>query len=62
VRYLVEHDIDPKRLEAAGFGMERPLYPPSDSRAITQNRRVEVVVLTTLPSEARALLPAAAAR
>jgi chemotaxis protein MotB len=62
VRYLVEHDIDPKRLEAAGFGKERPLYPPSDSRAITQNRRVEVVVLTTLPTEARALLPAAAAR
>ncbi|HEY0487226.1 MAG TPA: flagellar motor protein MotB [Mycobacteriales bacterium] len=60
VRYLVSEGIDPKRLEAAGFGKERPLYPPTDPRAITQNRRVEVVVLSNLPSEARSLLPAAA--
>jgi chemotaxis protein MotB len=62
VRYLIDNAIDPKRLEAAGFGKERPLYRPGDARAITQNRRVEVVVLTTLPTEARALLAAAAAR
>jgi chemotaxis protein MotB len=61
VRYLIGRGIDPQRLEAAGFGKERPLFKPSDSRAITQNRRVEVVVLSNLPSEARALLPAATA-
>jgi chemotaxis protein MotB len=61
VRYLIDLGVEPRRLEAAGFGKERPLYRPTDSRAITQNRRVEVVVLSSLPSEARALLPAAAA-
>jgi chemotaxis protein MotB len=61
VRYLIAAGVAPRRLEAAGYGKERPLYPPTDARAITQNRRVEVVVLSNLPSEARALLPAAAA-
>jgi chemotaxis protein MotB len=61
VRSLIARGVDAKRLEAAGFGKERPLYAASDSRAITQNRRVEVIVLSSLPSEARALLPAAAA-
>jgi chemotaxis protein MotB len=61
VRALIDKGVGPKRLEAAGFGKERPLYAASNPRAITQNRRVEVVVLSTLPSEARALLPAAAA-
>jgi chemotaxis protein MotB len=62
VRYLINDGIPPKRLEAAGFGKERPLYPTSDPRAITQNRRVEVVVLSGLPTEAKALLPAVAAQ
>jgi chemotaxis protein MotB len=61
VRFLIGRGIDPKRLEAAGFGKERPLYAPTDPRAITQNRRVEVVVLSALPTEARALLPKVAA-
>jgi chemotaxis protein MotB len=60
VRHLIFEGISPKRLEAAGFGKERPRYARSDRRAITQNRRVEVVVLSTLPTEAKALLPAAA--
>jgi len=33
------------------------LYPPSDPRAVTQNRRVEVVVMSSLPADERALLP-----
>jgi chemotaxis protein MotB len=61
VRHLILDGIDAKRLEAAGFGKERPLYAPTDPRAITQNRRVEVVVLSSLPTEAKALLPALAA-
>lgn len=61
VRYLIAHEhLASKRLFAAGFGDERPLYPPSDPRAVTQNRRVEVVVLSTLPPESRALLPTVA--
>jgi chemotaxis protein MotB len=60
VRHLIDEGIDAKRLEAAGYGKERPLYNPKDPRAITQNRRVEVIVLSTLPTEARALLPAVA--
>jgi chemotaxis protein MotB len=62
VRYLISSQrVNAKRLEAAGFGKERPLYPPSDRRAITQNRRVEIIVLSDLPSESRTLLPTLAA-
>lgn len=61
VRYLVAVGVSPARLSAVGFSDQRPLYPASDPRAVTLNRRVEIVVLTALPSEAAALLPAAAA-
>jgi chemotaxis protein MotB len=36
------------------------LIPPSDPRSVTMNRRVDIVVLSNLPPEERALLPAAA--
>jgi chemotaxis protein MotB len=62
VRYLNEDQHLPAgRLQATGFGKQRPLYPIGDPRAITLNRRVEVVVLSNLSTEAKALLPAAAA-
>jgi chemotaxis protein MotB len=58
VRYLIsDHGISPARLSATGYAQERPLFPITDPRAITQNRRVEIVILSTLPPEARALLP-----
>ncbi|GIJ48668.1 flagellar basal body stator protein MotB [Virgisporangium aliadipatigenens] len=61
VRYLHERfGITNERLSATGFADTRPLLPASDPRAVTLNRRVEVVVLSTLPAEERALLPAAA--
>jgi chemotaxis protein MotB len=61
VRYLISHaDIAPARMLAAGFAGERPLYPPDDPLAPTLNRRVEIIVLSTLPPEERALLPSAA--
>jgi chemotaxis protein MotB len=47
-------------MSAAGYAGERPLYAPSDPRAVTLNRRVEVIVLTTLPPAESALLPTAA--
>ena len=49
------------RLSAAGYADTRPLYPPNDPRSVTLNRRVEVVVLSTLPARA-ALLPAGIAK
>jgi chemotaxis protein MotB len=62
VRYLVEtKGISAKRLTAAGYAAERPLYPPSDPRAEKLNRRVEIIVLSGLPADQRALLPTAAA-
>jgi chemotaxis protein MotB len=60
VRYLIGKGIAPKRLTAAGFASNRPLYPPSSPLAVTRNRRVEIVVLSALPSEERKLLPSVA--
>jgi chemotaxis protein MotB len=62
VRYLNSHaHIPENRLFAAGFADTKPLYPASDPRAVTLNRRVEIVVLSNLPADTRALLPSAAA-
>ncbi|MGI5241595.1 OmpA/MotB family protein [Dactylosporangium sp. CA-139066] len=47
------------RLQATGFADTKPLYPATDPRATTRNRRVEVIVLSTLPADTRALLPSA---
>jgi chemotaxis protein MotB len=62
VRYFnAQHGLPEGRLSAAGYADTRPLYPASDPRSTTMNRRVEVVVLSTLPAAERALLPSAAA-
>jgi chemotaxis protein MotB len=47
------------RLQAVGFADTKPLYPTTDPNAETLNRRVEVIVLSTLPADTRALLPSA---
>jgi chemotaxis protein MotB len=60
VRYLVRSGISRDRLSAAGYADTRPLIPPEDPRSVTMNRRVDIVVLSTLPPEQRALLPSAA--
>jgi chemotaxis protein MotB len=61
VRYLISNGHLPAaRLSATGYAGERPLYPPSDPRATTLNRRVEIIVLSQLSAAERALLPAAA--
>ncbi|WP_425553629.1 OmpA/MotB family protein, partial [Dactylosporangium salmoneum] len=51
--------IPDTRLQAAGFADTKPLYPATDPRAETLNRRVEVIVLSNLPADIRALLPSA---
>jgi chemotaxis protein MotB len=60
VRFFTEHGIAKKRLSAVGFSDTKPLIDPSDPRSVTQNRRVDVVVLTTLTADQAALLPSAA--
>jgi chemotaxis protein MotB len=52
VRYFQSHGVAASRLTAVGYSDQRPLYPPSDPRAETLNRRVEVVVLSSLPAAA----------
>jgi chemotaxis protein MotB len=59
VRYLVGHGVAEQRLSAVGMNDLNPLYPKSDPRSITQNRRVEIVVLSSLPSTAGDSLAAA---
>jgi chemotaxis protein MotB len=59
VRYLIsKFNFPESRLSAVGFSDQKPLYPPSDPRSVTLNRRVDVVVLSTLSAADRALLPA----
>ena len=55
LRYLVESDgIAPDRISSVSFGDAR--QTPGDSAA---NRRVDIVLLTTLPPAAAALIPTA---
>jgi chemotaxis protein MotB len=60
VRYLIDHGLAKNRMTAVGYSDTRPLIDPKDPRAVTMNRRVDVVVLTQLTPEQAALLPAAA--
>lgn len=61
VRYLIDHErVAARRLTAAGFADQHPLLPPSDPRANRLNRRVEIVVGSTLPPSAAALIPSVA--
>ena len=60
VRYLVDHGLAKNRMSAVGFSDTKPLIDPKDPRSITMNRRVDVVVLTTVNAEQAALLPSAA--
>jgi chemotaxis protein MotB len=57
VRYLAGDGVPEKRMTAEGYGSTRPLIPESDPNAITVNRRVDIVVLSTASAEANALLP-----
>ncbi|HEX8511462.1 MAG TPA: flagellar motor protein MotB [Propionibacteriaceae bacterium] len=60
VRSLAGHSIAASRLTASGYSDTKPLISPKDPKSITMNRRVDVIVLSTLTAEQRALLPAAA--
>jgi chemotaxis protein MotB len=61
VRYLhTQSGIAENRLSAVGYADTKPLYAPSDRRAVEFNRRGEIVVQSQLPAAERALLPSAA--
>jgi Ca-activated chloride channel homolog len=44
-RYLTEHGIDPKRLQAEGVGDQRPIAKSDTEQGRAQNRRVELKIL-----------------
>ena len=43
--YLVDHDVDIKRLEAKGYGDSKPLAPNDTDEGREKNRRVEFVII-----------------
>ncbi len=58
LRYLIDaQGLAPQRMSAAGYADQHPLVPPSDPRSVRLNRRVQIVVVSTLPADVRALLP-----
>jgi chemotaxis protein MotB len=57
VRYLAGDGVPQPRMSANGYSDTRPLVPETDPNAITVNRRVDIVVLSTASAEANALLP-----
>ena len=57
VRYLARTGVPETRMSADGYSSTEPLVPESDPTAITVNRRVDIVVLSTASAEANALLP-----
>jgi chemotaxis protein MotB len=57
LRHLAGGGVPEPRMSATGYSSTRPLVPESDPNALSVNRRVDVVVLSTASAEANALLP-----
>jgi chemotaxis protein MotB len=61
VRHLIEADgLAADRLSAVGYSDTRPWVPPDEPAAVEQNRRVDIVVVSTEAPQVRELLPAVA--
>lgn len=61
VRYLIEHEgIAAHRLTATGNADQRPLLPPKDPQAASKNRRVEIIIQSSLSAADSALIPSMA--
>ena len=61
VRYLAGTGVPESHMSATGYSSTRPMVPETDPGAITLNRRVDIVVLSTASAEANELLPGLAA-
>ena len=62
VRFLIaDSNLSPNSVSVAGYADTRPLVPASDPRSVTLNRRVDIVVLSSLTAEQQALLDLAKA-
>jgi len=59
VRYLAGHHVAEQRLSATGYNDLDPLIDPSNPKAAARNRRVDIVVMSTLPDSAGDALQAA---
>ncbi|UOY03927.1 OmpA/MotB family protein [Blastococcus sp. PRF04-17] len=57
LRHLAGAGVPEVRMSATGYSSTRPLVPESDPDALSVNRRVDLVVLSTASAEANALLP-----
>ena len=58
LRHMVsDGGVPESRLTATGYADQRPLVSKDLPKAIEMNRRVDLVVLSTAPAEANALLP-----
>ncbi len=57
LRHLAGGGVPEPRMSATGYSSTRPLVPVTDPTAISANRRVDIVVLSTASAEANALLP-----
>jgi chemotaxis protein MotB len=57
LRSLAGSGVPEPRMSATGYAATKPLVPESDPTALSVNRRVDVVVLSTASAEANALLP-----
>ncbi|TFV68489.1 flagellar motor protein MotB [Blastococcus sp. CT_GayMR20] len=57
LRHLAGDGVPEPRMSATGYSSTRPLVPESDPTALSVNRRVDIVVLSTASAEANALLP-----
>ncbi len=57
LRHLNERDgVPAERLTASAFGHTKPLIDPSKNGSQAINKRVDIVILSTLPSETRELI------
>ena len=45
MKYLIERQVDPKRLRAKGYGESKPLDKGHNEQAWAKNRRTEILVL-----------------
>jgi chemotaxis protein MotB len=57
LRHLGADGVPEPRMSATGYSSTRPLVPETDPNALSVNRRVDIVVLSTASAEANALLP-----